>query len=174
MTAEKKRASGHVSFRLPPERHEDLLAVTRAFGIDLTGLLNQMVFESLPAYMAKASRLSEEAARLRTGLDAALFRLDHPLVQEALEAGRHAAFGGRMQAVAAFAAGKRDQLGGAPVERWAGWVLEHLQREDLEREVAAAVSRIEAGASEEPIRKIIRKKQTPIETVSHAEAGERR
>jgi hypothetical protein len=53
-------------------------------------------------------------------------------------------------------------------------VLEHLQREDLEREVAAAVSRIGSGPPEEPIRRIIRRKRTLVETVSQTEAGEGR
>ncbi|HVK16576.1 MAG TPA: hypothetical protein VM533_06480 [Fimbriiglobus sp.] len=59
--AKPKRATGQITVRCGVESHQQLLDIAAALGADLTGLVNQMIRESLPRY---AKRAEEENARL--------------------------------------------------------------------------------------------------------------
>lgn len=76
------QTSGRVTLRMPPELHAELVRIAKALGIDTTGLINMMIRDSLPIYMAKANlnRLTMEYAE---------GRVDLPKLQEAEAAQRH-------------------------------------------------------------------------------------
>ena len=65
-------ASGQITFRVPISTHENLLAVARTFGIDLTSLLNQMIAEQLPHYLDRARQVLESRRREEQAFTAAL------------------------------------------------------------------------------------------------------
>ena len=59
-----------------------LLEVAACLGIDLSGLLNQIVAESLPAYLERASQVMERRQKARAALSQVALNADHPRVLE--------------------------------------------------------------------------------------------
>jgi hypothetical protein len=66
MTEERKH--GQVSFRLKPELHRELLSMADALGLDLTGLINSLIVESLPPFRERVGALRERNSAARWGL----------------------------------------------------------------------------------------------------------
>lgn len=67
--AKRTMKLGHINFRLDPELHRKLLEIAQALGTDLSGLLKQLIKESLPAFSARAA---EAVARQHTAVAAKL------------------------------------------------------------------------------------------------------
>src|SRR5207248_1390032 len=52
------RHLGHISFRTRPELHQQLLDIAKHLESDLSGLVNQMIAEALPAFLDRATGIA--------------------------------------------------------------------------------------------------------------------
>lgn len=50
--------TGRISFRTRPELHSDLLKIADAFGTDLSGILNLMLTDARPRFLAAVARMA--------------------------------------------------------------------------------------------------------------------
>jgi hypothetical protein len=130
MDQEKRfKPKGHISFRLPPERHEELLEVAEHLGIDLTSLLNQIIVEVLPSYLDRARELTEERLKARAALDEVVLTAEHPRVRDLIRVGKPLSEHERLLPVLELALRHR-QPGDPPLERTVFTALNRLQEED--------------------------------------------
>jgi hypothetical protein len=82
---------GQLTFRMPPEVHQELLYIARAMGLDLSGLLNAMLNEIRPVFLDRATamfRSLAESQRMFNELALPLIPPDPGLLFQAVEAGR--------------------------------------------------------------------------------------
>src|SRR5665213_4105246 len=91
MLKPKKPQLGQITFRLSPEVHQELIDVARHLGVDLTGLINQMLAESRPAFLRRATELAKQQEEARKEFEKIAFSLpalSGPLLQLAMDVGR--------------------------------------------------------------------------------------
>jgi hypothetical protein len=143
MAKSRKPLLGHISFRLSPGRHQELLEIARHLGIDLSSLLNQMIGESLPAFLERATdvvRRQEAARREFNEISIPLSGGDSPLVQVALEAGRDKKGVKRVNAMIA-AVGPRLKPKDGSLARIVLKATEVLEKEEEARQIEEGVRR---------------------------------
>jgi hypothetical protein len=143
MKPNRKSALVHVSFRVPPPLHQELVQIARKLGIDLSSLLNQMVGESLPVFLERATDVAKRQEAARREFDAISFPLsggDSPLVQVAVDAGRGKKGVKRVNAMIAAVGHRRKPEDGS----LAGILLkasEVLEKEEEIRQIEEGVKR---------------------------------
>lgn len=64
-TRELHGSTRHVSFRMPVACHEDLLAHARAFGLDLSAVLNRLVADARPEIVRQTVAFTEALKKAR-------------------------------------------------------------------------------------------------------------
>jgi hypothetical protein len=155
----KKKAPylGHITFRTRPEVHRELLDIARHLGLDLSGLLNQMIQESLPSYLRRATTIAEEQAEARSQFELHAFSLPaghEDLLLLVVDAGRQYPAGeARLTALAETAfrvvgeakrQGKPAPLAGLLVHS----ALEELSKEDERKRVEEVLNQLAAASCE--------------------------
>jgi hypothetical protein len=141
----KGEGRGHISFRLPPERHGELLELMSLLGIDMTALLNQMIVDALPAYLEKARRLTEARLKARAALDEVTLTAEHPRVRELIRAGAHLPDSQRLPTLVDLALRHRKQ-GDPPLEVTVLAALTHLREDDQLKAIRLAIEDSAAAA----------------------------
>ena len=71
----EERRHGQVSFRLKPELHRELLSMADDLGLDLTGLMNSLIIESLPLFRERVATLRERNSAAKWGVPAEFMSL---------------------------------------------------------------------------------------------------
>lgn len=134
MAKTKKPASGHISFRLPLELHEQLLEIASHLGIDLSGLLNLMIQEVVPGYLDKARKIAEKGAKARQALNEISLHTEHPLVRRLVVAGRAKNRMRRREEVIDLAINERKPED-PPLKKVVQYALSLLAQEEADREL---------------------------------------
>src|SRR5262245_1484509 len=86
--AKKSQTAVHTGFRIRPELHRELQELAKILNLDMSGLLNHMLAEALPAVRKQAADLKarDDASKGPYPVSVA----DWPLVQQAIGFGMHA------------------------------------------------------------------------------------
>jgi hypothetical protein len=140
--AKQKQATGQITFRCPVAVHEELLEIARILGLDVNGLLNQLVNEIRPSYLAKAKKLAAEQAQARMALDQTEIHAENPLVRQLVALGRKTSEKKRTQALIRFAV-KNRKPDDPPVVPTVQFALELLKREKEAHEIQAAYEQMQ-------------------------------
>lgn len=82
---EREKPLGHITFRLRPEFHGELLRIARTLNMDLSGLVNTMLMEATPIMRARAAEL--EAKQKASESPYPVEHWDWLLVERAMLAG---------------------------------------------------------------------------------------
>jgi hypothetical protein len=137
----RKPNLGQVSFRLPPNVHQELIDIAGHLGLDLSSLLNEMIAEALPALLKRATVVANQKTAAREQYQRAVqrFQADSPAVRHIVEVGR--TFKGNFREMAMRRAAK-DVLGRITSDEKMAEIMaalsvarEVLAREDEEREL---------------------------------------
>ncbi len=146
----RKRTSplGQITFKLPPARHEELLTLSSVFHTDISGIINQILAEHLPAWLKKALEVREKQAAARKDFEALTVTFDVPPGSEHLVRLAMAAAGGETSPegrVAAMVEAIKPHAGGwspLAVMTVVSVALHQLQQEEERRQVEEAVTRM--------------------------------
>jgi hypothetical protein len=86
---------GQITFRLPPQVHQELLDIARHLNLDLTSLLNLMLGEARPTFLERATEIARRQAQAKKDLEAVALPIPGatpeaiaPLVKVAMDAAR--------------------------------------------------------------------------------------
>jgi hypothetical protein len=129
---------GQITFRLPLERHNELLEIASVFGIDLTSLLNQMIAETLPSYLEKARQVTAQKEKARAAFDEVALTAEHPRVRELIRLGKTVNKDQRLRLLLDLALQHRKR-GDPPLEQILRAAMKYLNEEDQLQEIRAAI-----------------------------------
>jgi hypothetical protein len=152
MVKPKKPLLGQVTFRLPPEVHQEIIDVARTLGVDLSSLITQMLAEVRPAFLRRATDLAKRQEAARKDFEEIAFSLpalSGPLLQLAMDAGRPLAGAKRTNAmIEAVAEARRKK--DPPLIAIVSAASAALENEETRKQIEQAVRAYEEDAIGDP------------------------